>query len=79
MKKILLIILAVMMLCSCNWGILNGKDPAMDPDQGSADSFAVFTGAAPRNIQATKSSYTDSIVVSFDAVDFPQPFERSEI
>ena len=68
MKKILLIILAVMMLCSCNWGILNGKDPAMDPDQGSADSFAVFTGAAPRNIQATKSSYTDSIVVSFDAV-----------
>ena len=68
MKKILLIILTVMMLCSCNWGILNGKDPAMDPDQGSADSFAVFTGAAPRNIQATKSSYTDSIVVSFDAV-----------
>lgn len=68
MKKLILIVLAVLMLCSCNWGILNGKDPSIENGQGSMDSFAVFTGAAPRNIQATKSSYTDSIVVSFDAV-----------
>ena len=68
MKKLILIVLAILMLCSCNWGILNGKDPSIENGQGSMDSFAVFTGASPRNIQATKSSYTDSIVVSFDAV-----------
>ena len=67
-RKSILAAVVISLLCSCNWNIYNGNNPSVDAESGLSGSVALFSGDAPRNVQATKSSYTDRIVVSFDAV-----------
>ena len=65
--SILSFILCIL-LCSCNWNILSGSNPDIENGSSSGIAYSVFTGEAPRNIQATKSTYTDKIMLSFDSV-----------
>ena len=67
LKKLILIFICALFV-SCNWNILSGSNPDIEPGGSSNIAYSVFTGDAPRNIQATKSSYTDKVIVSFDSV-----------
>lgn len=67
MKKILLALSIIFLLCSCNMNLLNGdvEDFITTPEKGNS---VTFTGAKVENLKGSQSSSTDQIVLSWNAV-----------
>ena len=85
MKKILLIILITSILISCNASILMTNGELTKPNDNidikdTVISESGFKGDAPKNINATKSYYTNQINVRWSSVNFADYYtiERCE-
>lgn len=70
MKKYLLLSLLILisLLSSCRWEILSNNVNAIQGEDYTSDTFAVFTGEAPKNVRASKGASTSTITVSFSPV-----------
>jgi len=72
--KLLLALLISLLLLSCNSSILMNNGEILNPDDSgkasssSSSSSSKFTGAAPSGVSATKSYYSDRIVVRWNSV-----------
>ncbi|MGN0906139.1 MAG: hypothetical protein ACI4NM_03235, partial [Bullifex sp.] len=73
MRKHFIMIIAMLLLISCNASILMTNGEVVKPGSGIgnviADAGKEFSGDAPSSINATKSYYTSSIVVRWSAVE----------
>ena len=71
MRKFIFISLIFLLIISCNASILmtNGEVTEPGGNGSSSSSSTRFSTAAPRSVNATKSYYTDSIVVRWSAVE----------
>lgn len=69
-KKYLLLSLLILisLLSSCRWEILSNNVNAIQGEDYTSDTFAVFTGEAPKNVRASKGASTSTITVSFSPV-----------
>ena len=70
MKKylVLSLLILVSLLSSCRWEILSNNVNAIQGEDYTSDTFAVFTGEAPKNVRASKGASTSTITVSFSPV-----------
>ncbi|MDY4066676.1 fibronectin type III domain-containing protein [Bullifex sp.] len=72
MRKLILLLLTILLI-SCNASILmtNGEvtKPGNSSSKDNSSNSPVFSGEAPRTINATKSYYTNKIVIRWSSVE----------
>ena len=65
---LLSLLILISLLSSCRWEILSNNVNAIQGEDYTSDTFAVFTGEAPKNVRASKGASTSTITVSFSPV-----------
>ena len=77
MKKILLIIMLILqisLIASCNWAAWDNPDDIED-GTGTTNSGFVFSGRSPSGLFATKSRYADAVNLTWDSVNGASYYE----